>query len=462
MEYGSDRLGIPLFLKTMDFKKLANLRRKYPRFVYRDFSWKIQGQNLVIFFDFQIPSDFQFSPKIVIENVSRKIVHGLGQGTIDNFVFNLGLIEMFSYWKVVCAPEIIVEAGYLDNEQIRWWQDLLIKGMGQYFFENKINFRQNDFLKITSRAVKTVKPYQYQNGTIVAKWYQIENEDKDRFLMPLGGGKDSVVTLELLKKAGKKPSCFCVNPSEAVKEIMKIGDCGKPIIVRRQIDPKLLELNRRGFLNGHTPFSALLAFLSSFCAVLFGYKYIAFSNERSANEGNVRYLGQEINHQYSKSFEFEQKFRQYSKKYLSAGLEYFSFLRPLYELQIAKIFSQYPEYFKAFSSCNRYQAGKSSGGKWCGQCPKCLFTFIILRPFLNERKTTEIFGKNLFADKKLLPLMEQLTGKKGFKPFECVGTARETRAALRNGKEIAKILHSWSSQNNLPQGLTKILKGYIL
>jgi len=433
---------------------LVNLRRKYPRFVYRDFSWKIQGQNLVIFFDFRIPPDFQFSPKIVIENVSRKMVHRLGQGIIDNFVFNLGLIEMFSYWKLVCAPEIIVEAGDLNKEQIRWWQDLLIKGMGQYFFENKINFRQKDFLKITSRVIKTK---QYQKATIVAKQYRIES----RFLVPLGGGKDSIVTLELLKGAGKETSCFCLNPSEAVKEITKIGNCQESIIVRRQIDPLLLKLNQQGFLNGHTPFSALLAFLSSFCAVLFGYKYIAFSNERSANEGNVNYLGREINHQYSKSFEFEQKFRRYCVKYLASELEYFSFLRPLYELQIAKLFSQYPKYFNAFSSCNRYQAGKSNGKKWCGQCPKCLFVFVSLYPFLGEKRTTEIFSKNLFSDKKLLPIMQQLTGERGFKPFECVGTVKETKAALTRGRRMEKIMRSWSNRHNLPLSLTKILKGHI-
>lgn len=432
----------------MDSRKFTNLRSKYPKFVYRDFSWKIQGKNLVIFFDFQIPPAFRFSPKVAIENVNDKMIRGLGQGTVDNFVFNLGLIEMFSYWKAVCAPEIIIEAGRLDKNQIRWWRDLLIKGMGQYFFENKINFRQKGFLKIISRAAKTKS---YRKG-------KIQGKQKKRFLVPLGGGKDSIVTLEMLRAAKEEANCFCLNPSKAVREIMKIGDCRKPIIAIRKIDPLLLKLNRQGFLNGHTPFSAYLAFLSSFCAVLFGYKYVAFSNERSANEGNVKYLGQEINHQYSKSFEFEQKFRQYGVKYLASGVEYFSFLRPLYELQVAKVFSRYPKYFKAFSSCNRYQAGKSNGRKWCGQCPKCLFVFTCLYPFLGEKKTVEIFDKNLFADKKLLPLMKQLTGKRGFKPFECVGTVKETKAALTRGRRMEEIMRSWGNRHNLSFGLTKVLK----
>jgi len=322
--------------------------------------------------------------------------------------------------------------------------------------------------------------------------------------VPVGSGKDSVVTLETLKKAKKDIQCFSLNPTEAAERITKIAGCRSPIIVQRKIDEKLLKLNRQGFLNGHTPFSAYLAFLSVLVATIFGQKYIAFSNERSSNEGNVKYLGKIINHQWSKSFEFEQKFRNYSKKYLTSGVKYFSFLRPLYEIQIAKLFSKYPKYFNAFLSCNiAYQTAsgtKLPTKKWCGKCSKCLFVFAILYPFVGKknppsRKATEdkellkIFGKNLFKDKKLLPIMQQLTGERGFKPFECVGTKKESLIAfylswkksrdrvstklpflLRHfekkilpkypniEKESKKLLDSWNNQNNLSKEYEKILK----
>ncbi len=369
---------------------------------------------------------------------------------MDNLVFNLGMIEMLSYWKSTCSPEIIIEADFLAPAQIDWWRDSVLNGMGQYFFENKIDFTKKDFLKITSKI-------DHPEKSTIVRISGRSFSDKE-FLVPVGGGKDSAVALEILKTAKKKITCFILNPNQAALAVIKIADCGQPIIVKRIIDPLLLKLNKQGFLNGHTPFSAYLAFLSVLLAVVFGKKYIALANERSANEGNVRYLGKEINHQYSKSFEFEQKFRAYCRKYLAKDIEYFSLLRPLYELQIAKIFSRYPKYFKAFSSCNQYQAGKSKGKKWCGQCPKCLFVFTCLRSFIEENQLVKIFGKNLFADKKLLPMMEQLTGKRGFKPFECVGTARETRAALYGGKKIIKILHSWESRHNLSLGLKNIVK----
>ena len=290
---------------------------------------------------------------------------------------------------------------------------------------------------------------------------------------------------------------------------MKIGNCDNPIIVERKIDENLLKLNRKGFLNGHTPFSAYLAFLSVLCAVLFNYKSIAFSNERSSNEGNLKYLGKIINHQYSKSFDFEKKFRYYSKKYLAKNVEYFSFLRPLYEIQIGKIFSKYPQYFNAFLSCN--EAYKTYSGrkkpinpeqiasrlygarKWCGRCPKCLFVFTALYLFIEESELLKIFRKNLFEDKKLLTLMLELIGERKFKPFECVGTKKESRIAFylswkkyrerfsvklpfllkyfeekilnslprRILSDSERFLRGWSNQHNLPEKFEKILKKYI-
>ncbi|TFG35600.1 MAG: hypothetical protein E4H47_01125 [Parcubacteria group bacterium] len=452
------------------------LRKKYPKFVYERYSHKISGNNLEIFFDFSIEPGIRFRPGLVIRNVSRKKAERIGEKGLDNLVFNLGMIEILSYWKATCSREISVEAGYLDEKQIRWWKELIIKGMGQFFFENKVDFRKPDFLEIKSRGNK--------------KHYPIRMSLAERFLVPIGGGKDSVVTLEILKNAKKDIACFCLNPIDLDKKIMDIAGCKNQIIAERKIDKRLLELNRKGFLNGHTPFSAYLAFLCSLIADIFDYRHMALSNERSANEGNVKYLGSEINHQWSKSFEFEQMFRGYSKKYLNSSLDYFSFLRPLYELQIARIFSDYPKYFPVFLSCNEAlktdSCKKKPSKKWCGKCSKCLFAFAILYPFLKEKDLVGIFKKNLFNDKALVPLMEELIGERNFKPFECLGTTKESLVAFYMGWQKAKksgempfllkhlednilkkhpeletesrqILFSLDKKNNLPRGLEKLL-----
>ena len=416
--------------------ELKKLQKKYPKFVYESYSARISKNDLEILFSFKVEPGISFIPKIVIKNAGKELLR-FHLNRLDNLIFHLGLIEMISYWKATCSPLIEIKAGYLNREQIEWWQDLMLKGLGQFFFENKIPFQKPKFISSGSRLLRSSL-----------------NTSGKGILVPVGGGKDSAVTLELLKKSRKNTRCFSLNPTDSAIRIMKVAGCKSSIVVKRTIDKKLLELNRKGFLNGHTPFSAYLAFLTLLVAAIFEYRQIAVSNEKSSNEGNVKYLGRLINHQWSKSFEFEKKFRSYSRKYLAKNIKYFSYLRPLYEIQIAKLFSKYPKYFSVFLSCN--EAYKTASGtrkpkkKWCSNCSKCLFTYMILYPYLEKEKLVNIFGKDLFEDRKLLPVMQQLIGERGSKPFECVGTNKESRKALDLSLNKARKL------GKVPYLLTKI------
>ena len=440
--------------------KLARLRKQYPVFLYKGYSYKLRGKDLAISFDFRILPDIRFAPKVVIKNVGKENLKRVGESNLSNLIFHLGLMEIPSYWKATCSPKIIVQAGGLNSTQVAWWKNLFMQGLGEFFYKNKINFPPPNFLTIISSPQFLPRP------SLGIPRLGLGN----RVLVPVGGGKDSAVTLELLKKSGMEQRPFLLNPTNPQFTLIKKAGlpaqagAKNPITVFRVIDPRLLELNRQGFLNGHTPFSAYLAFLGILTASLFDFKFIAFSNERSSNEGNVKYKGKIINHQYSKSFEFEKKFREYTKKYLAKDMEYFSFLRPLYELQIAKIFAKYPKYFGVFLSCNearKTRSGKQKPtGKWCGKCSKCLFVYVILSPFIKPKTLEKIFRKNLLKDQSLAPLMDRLTGKRGFKPFECVGTPREVAAAL-SGK-TDRILRSWDSYNFIPQKLSRILKQEVL
>lgn len=417
-------------------ENLESLRKKYPKFIYNDYSYEIIGKDLNISFDFSIEPGIKFNPKLIIKNIDKKKVNSIDEKILDNLVFHLGLIESLSYWKTTCSPVIEIKAGSLNKEQIKWWKDLIVKGLGQFFYENKIDWRKTDFLEI-----KTKKGRFDKEGIYLKKL-------KNRFLVPVGGGKDSVVTIEALKNIKRNINCFSLNPSTAASQIIKIAGCNNPVIIEREIDKELLRLNKKGFLNGHTPFSAYLAFLSVLSAVIFDYTYIALSNEMSANEGNLKYLGETINHQYSKSFRFEKRFKEYSKEYLAEKVEYFSFLRPLNEIQIAKFFSRCPKYFSAFLSCNEAlktnSGDKKSTGEWCNECAKCLFVYSSLYPFLNKQQLDKIFGEDLFTKKKLIPLMQELIGEKKFKPFECVGTHKESLIVLYLGLEKAKM------ENDIP------------
>lgn len=448
-----------------------DLRKKHPQFIYEKFWFKIENSHLKIGFEFKIEPNIHFNPEILIENTNQSRLNSLDPKVINNLAFHLGLMEIPSYWKATCSPEIVIEAGSLTPEQIAWWEDLLINGLGQFFYTNQIDSRKSDFLNIiTMKNKKLPKDESPLN--------------QEKILVPVGGGKDSIVTLEILKEANKKINCLSLNPTPASTQIIDLAGCQNPIIVRREIDKTLLNLNQKGYLNGHTPFTAYIAFLSVFCGIIFDYGQIAISNERSANEGNLTWKGLKINHQYSKSFEFEKKFQEYAQKYLTSDIHYFSFLQPLHEIQIAKLLTQYPNYFSIFRSCNKNQKTNS----WCNECPKCLSSFIILAPFLEEKDLKKIFGQNLFEKESLLPILKELLGEEGFKPFECVATIKEILVAiyltLKNYQghlplllqffkekilpkypsletNSVELLQSWNQENNLPKQLAKILKSKI-
>jgi hypothetical protein len=414
---------------------VEDLRRKYPDFIYKSFSLKQVGEDLEISFNFQVPPDIEFNPKVVIKNVSEESLKQVPKDVLNNLVFHLGLFEIPSYWKTTSSGRIVIEAGKLDDYQISWWSKLLLEGMGQFFWENGIDEVEN-FFKIESRGMVLEG-----RGEVFGK----------RVLISVGGGKDSAVTLDLLGNGNSNAGAFMLNPIPASERISDIAGVERRVIVKRTIDQKLLDLNRQGYLNGHTPFSSYLAFLSVFCAYLFGYSEVAFSNEASSNEANVESRGRKVNHQYSKTTEFEEDFRKYNEKYLT-NVTYFSFLRPLHELQIAKLFCKTSKYFEAFRSCNVGQKNDS----WCNYCPKCLSTYILLHPFLDQDQVKKIFSADLFADFSLYSILEQLVRDDLVKPFECVGTRIELRAAmamsikgLKEGGETTPVLLKMALDNKL-------------
>ena len=278
-----------------------------------------------------------------------------------------------------------------------------------------------------------------------------------------------------------KRSALIVNPKPVTLKCAEIVEIENDNIIEvyRTIDKGIIELNSEGFINGHTPFSSMLAFLSYFIGYITNNKYIALSNESSANESNVE--GEKINHQYSKTYEFENDFKQYTDKYLKTGVKYFSFLRPLTEIQIAKLVSKYEKYHKVFKSCN--VGSKEKEWKWCCNCPKCLFVFTILSPFLYKDKLVNIFGEDLFEKESLKETFIELLGFGETKPFECVGTYREVRYATsytinnleKENKELPYLLKlykenykmedigyditkEYNNENNLTEEQNELLK----
>ena len=398
-----------------NFIKFKHFREQYEEFYYNSYSISEDEEAINIEFEFEIPKLTKFTPKLRILKKKFKFKN-IDDYNVKNLVFHIGLIELISYWKSTCSPHVVIKCGYLDQNQINWWKKLYFYGLGEMLYKNNIHTNINDFMNIECKGEE-----------IVSKLEPME-DNFNGYIVPIGGGKDSTVTLETLNIDKNKDFALIVNPKTVTLECARIAGLRDENVIElyRTIDPKLIELNKQGYLNGHTPFSTMIAFVSFFMAYLLSKKYIALSNENSANESNVD--GEKINHQYSKSFEFECDFEEYATKYLKAPIKYFSFLRPLNELQIAKIFSQNEKYHKIFRSCN--VGSKEKEWIWCCNCPKCLFAFIILSPFLYKEKLVNIFGEDLYKKQSLLQTFLELAGKKNIKPFECVGTFEEVNYAI--------------------------------
>lgn len=408
----------------------------YPVFTFEDYHFEIIDNRIDMQFFFRIGEKIRFSPKMQL-HLGKYCRKSLNKRQIDGLIFNIGLIELISYWKCTCSPTIRINKHQLTSSQQGWWRRLYWKGLGEFFYHNGIqadidNFLDFEFLPRTSYVHEM-------------KYERIQ--ESNRVIVPIGGGKDSVVTLEQLRQE-RDIVPFIINPRGATLDCAKIAGFPQTddlVILNREIDARLLELNSIGYLNGHTPFSAMLAFYTLLVSYATNTRDIALSNESSANEPTIP--NTEINHQYSKSFEFEQDFQLYVRLNLNDAAHYYSHLRRYRELDIAKFFSQYPPYFPVFKSCN---AG-SKENKWCCQCAKCLFAYIILAPYLDDATLISIFGEDLLDKPSLITYFDELTGIAENKPFECVGTIDEVNQALTMilpARSEKFLVNHWQKETN--------------
>lgn len=393
-------------------EKYEVFRRAYPAFYYHGFSLSLKGEEIHICYEFEIENLCRFRPTLRIDTAALQMKNAPDSQAARRILFSLGMVELISYWKCACPPRVVVECGGLDEEDRAFWKKLYFNGLGEFFYRNGIDADSESFLTIESPRAEPVPAEPFCNAHLN--------------LIPVGGGKDSCVTLELMREFHAQNRLFMVNFQEARDQCaLAAGYTEDDMIhILRTIDPALLERNREGFLNGHTPFSAIVAFLSFYIAYLIGAEHIVLSNESSANEGNLS--GSSVNHQYSKSFAFEHDFQAYARKNLMPDIHYFSLLRPFNELQIAKYFAGRPQYHAVFRSCN---AG-SKRNVWCCSCAKCLFVCGILSPFLPPEQLSAIFGENLLEKGGQREIFDGLVGFSPVKPFECVGTQEEIRFAL--------------------------------
>lgn len=371
-----------------------------------DFCFKIEFKNRP---SLNFTETLIFPKKIILKNIPSTL--------IINTLNDIHLILGVSYYKLYCPPKIVISQRSISKEQADFWNIVYKNGLGEFFYQNKINSKG----LINFPYSKKAKPENF-----------ILNKN-NKILLGIGGGKDSIVAGELLKEQNQEVTALLIETqksSQISNNVVKTMDIPS-LQIKRNLDQKLFT-ELEGAYNGHVPVSAIFAFIGYLSAILYGYSYVVVGNEHSSNFGNLKYLGEEINHQWSKSLEFELLFQNYTKTFLSDSITYFSLLRSFFEIRIAKMFSKYNKYFSLFSSCNRsFKVHKLRPEKlWCGECPKCLFVFTILSAFLKKKELIKIFGKNLYDDNNLVPMFKDILGFGKIKPFDCVGTFEEAQVAL--------------------------------
>tara|TARA_R110002020_G_scaffold27170_31_gene87565 strand:+ start:1206 stop:2603 length:1398 start_codon:yes stop_codon:yes gene_type:complete len=341
----------------------------------------------------------------------------------------LHLVAGVSYYKAAVPPEIRIESYDIDAGTAALLTSVYENGLGEFAYRNGLSLRGKIHFPVGESGLKSLpqEPSPPVGGISVP----MLSAGAPKALVAIGGGKDSLVSIEALRAAGIEQTVAWVGGSPLIAACA--ARTGLPTLnIGRALSPLLFELNRRGALNGHIPVTAVNSAILALAALLHGHDQVVFSNERSASYGSLIPGTGEVNHQWSKGWDFERDFAAHLRTHVAAGLRYYSLLRPFSELAVARQFARIDHYDAYFSSCNRnfHLLGERPAQRWCGVCPKCHFVFLALAPFMPKPRLMGIFGRNLLDEADQAPGFDALMEYRDHKPFECVGEGRESRAAM--------------------------------
>ena len=383
-------------------------------FICEDYRYEPQTGALALRYAFD--SGPRFEERIVFP-VGERRLSANDNAALDRVFRMLLLACGVSYYKAFVPPRVVCPAFPIDAATAGFFTDFYVKGLAEFAYRNGIDLASRFRIEPAPAAAPSAIPVALPRRTCV----------------PVGGGKDSIVTVECLARTAEPVVLFSLGTATPIEATIR--QSGLPAIhVTRRLDPGLFDLNAAGALNGHVPITGILSMIVLACAIICGFDTIAMSNEHSASAPNVTADGLDVNHQWSKSFAFEQAFQRHVTRHVVAGVQYFSFLRPLTEIAIARRFASHAAYLPLFRSCNAAfrQAPEQRSTGWCCECPKCRFVFLALAPFIAKPQLVATFGRNLLDEPAQIDGFAELCGLRRHKPFECVGEIEESAAVMRH------------------------------
>lgn len=398
----------------MEHSDILNLTNKYNVFNFDKFIFNKDTQELELYYSLDDKIYFKeiltFEDKI---NFSK-----INDDYLNIILKNMHLAFGISYYKTYCPKNCDLPFYTLTKSETSFWNEFYKNGLGEFCFRNNID--PNQIIKFPYDETKSPTSF---NVNLTS-----------RSLLPIGGGKDSILSANILKKLGKSITTCVMNTQPLIEECITIFELPS-IHIRRTLSPNIFELNKLDALNGHVPITGCISFLLVLLSYLYDFSDIVLSLENSASEEQA-YIGDfKVNHQYSKSIDFENLFINHLKENISPSFNYYSILRPLNELLITKLFTSNKldckKHYESFSSCNKnFRIGNALKERWCGICPKCAFVYLLFAPFLNDTELNTIFDGNFLEKDELTNTYLELLGLKEHRPFECVGSLEETIASF--------------------------------
>jgi UDP-N-acetyl-alpha-D-muramoyl-L-alanyl-L-glutamate epimerase len=331
------------------------------------------------------------------------------------------LLAGVSYYKTAAPPVIDLGPTALTEAELVFLREFYLQGLGEFAYRNHLDLTP---LRIEARRANAAPGPQEPTAA-----------GHPRALVPFGGGIDSIVVVERVRRLAEAALFVVSRPADMFDAIeAPAAVTGLPIVrAEREIDPQLLRSAELGFLNGHVPVTGILSAIAVLAAVLEDQDAVVMSNEWSASIPTLEDHGRPVNHQFSKSEAFEAAFRGVLKQAGPTMPDYFSWLRDRTELWVGQQFAALPDYHASFRSCNKafYTDRARRYDHWCGSCDKCCFIDLILAPFVPNDGLKRIFAPSgePLEDPGLAPKFRALLGA-GAKPFECVGEISECRAAV--------------------------------
>src|SRR5690348_9971287 len=304
----------------------------YEEFVFEAYRFDPQRSALSLCYSYR--DGPRFEEELRFDFVARQLSPAASE-VVDRIFRLIFLLSGVRYYKAFIPRVLTCSAFVLDRATAEFLRKFYEKGLAEFAFKNRVSLQDHLDFRVSSETAPAPLILDLPRKTCV----------------PVGGGKDSIVAVECLKRAGEPLVLFSLGDAESIAACIATSKLPS-IRVHRRLDPGLFKLNEAGALNGHVPITGILSAIALAAAVMSGCDAVVMSNEHSASAANLSLDGVEVNHQYSKSFEFEEDFVRYVEDFISPSIGYFSLLRPLSEIEIARRFSKYPAYFAVFRSCN--------------------------------------------------------------------------------------------------------------